>query len=77
MISLLECTACGWKGEDDEADEVPICPDCGTGHHKMFRMLKKRDGTLECQKCTWGGEPEKAKWEPECPECGNQYLKEV
>ena len=73
---MWECV-CGWKGNDDEAVFVPVCPDCLTGHIKMFRMLRRRDGKLQCQKCTWIGMPEEALSEPECFKCGNPYLKKV
>jgi len=75
-VRLLECTACGWKGGEGETVKVYVCPDCGTGHLKLFRLLKRRDGRLQCPKCTWIGTPEEAVSEPECPKCGNPYLRE-
>lgn len=74
--NLWECV-CGWKGNQNEAVFVPICPNCLTGHVKMFRILKRRDGKLQCVKCTWIGQSEEALWEPECPKCGNPYLKKI
>jgi hypothetical protein len=77
VIEMLECTACGWTGDEKDAVMVPTCPECTTGHLKMFRLIKKRDGTVECPKCTWKGKLEDATMEPECPKCGNPYLRKI
>jgi len=71
---MIKCSICGWEGEEKDLNTVPICPECTTGHLKMFRMIFRKDGTIECPKCSWRGPKEDAEWEPECPKCGKPYL---
>lgn len=25
----VECNCCGWKGNNEDLDEIDVCPDCG------------------------------------------------
>ena len=78
-MSTAKCNRCDWEGPLTECIEVPVCPDCTTGHNPMYRMIRKRDREsgevkIQCPNCSWLGEVENANAEPECPKCRNQYL---
>ncbi|NVM52596.1 MAG: hypothetical protein HWN66_02750 [Candidatus Helarchaeota archaeon] len=71
MTKRFSCTRCGWEG--DEVVIINVCPDCGTGHSPLWRLMKKVND-VECPNCSWRSTPDSAKKEPECPKCGDEYL---
>lgn len=77
-VEKYRCTRCDWEGVEDKLIYVPICPNCTTGHHPLYRLMRKRGGSvLECPNCSSLMTPDEAVMEPECPKCGNQYLKKL
>jgi len=68
-----KCTRCDWEGSEEECPKVPICPDCTTGHNKLYRIMKQVD-KLQCPNCAWNSTFSDPLYEPECPKCRDQYL---
>ena len=75
-LGKYKCTRCDWEGPEEECIMVPICPDCTTGHNKLYRIMKHGD-SLKCPNCAWDSSDSTYSdplHEPECPKCRDQYL---
>ena len=71
-----KCSRCQWTGDEEETVKVPICPDCTTGHNKLYRIMRQKD-LLQCPNCAWNSTFSEPLYEPECPKCRDQYLIET